>query len=110
MVRRDRVGDQNGVDYELTDKARDLTPALVALTEWGDRYAAPDGPPIVYSHSACGGAIRAALVCSECGRRAEPAEVEATPGPGMPPERLEYLRSVRRGLGRRDRRESRQAS
>lgn len=103
MVRRDRVGDRNGVDYELTDKGRDLTPALVALTEWGDRYAAPDGPPIVYSHSVCGGAIQAASVCSGCGRRANAAEVKATPGPGMPPERLVYLRSVRRGRARRSR-------
>ena len=110
MVRRDRVGDRNGVDYELTDKGRDLTPALVALTEWGDRYAAPDGPPIVYSHSVCGGAIQTASACSGCGRRANPAEVKATPGPGMPPERLEYLRSVRRGRARRSRQAASHAS
>jgi DNA-binding HxlR family transcriptional regulator len=110
MVRRDRVDERDGVGYELTDKGRDLTPALVALTEWGDRYAAPDGPPIVYSHSVCGGAIQATLVCSGCGGRANPAEVKATPGPGMPPERLEYLRSVRRGRARRSRQAASHAS
>jgi DNA-binding HxlR family transcriptional regulator len=96
MVRRGKVGDKDGVDYELTEKGRGLTAALVALSDWGDRYAAPEGPPIVYSHATCGGAVHAALVCSECGRRAEPSEVEATPGPGMPPERLAYVRSIRR--------------
>ena len=98
MVRRGQAGDRDGVDYQPTVKGRDLTPALVALTEWGDRYAAPDGPPIVYSHSVCGGAVGAALVCSGCGKGANPAEVRAEPGPGMPSERLEYLRSVRRQL------------
>jgi DNA-binding HxlR family transcriptional regulator len=96
MIRRDRVGDQGGVEYELTKKGYELTTALVALTDWGDRYAAPDGPPILYHHSACGATVRAALVCSGCGRHAEPGEVKATPGPGMPPQRLAYLRSTRR--------------
>jgi DNA-binding HxlR family transcriptional regulator len=109
MVRSDRVGDRNSISYELTAKGRDLTLALVAITEWGDRYAAPEGPPIVVSHSTCGGAAHAALLCSACDRRVEPTEVEATPGPGMPPERLEYLRSVGRGLARRDRQPARRA-
>ena len=101
MTRRARAGDQDGVDYELTDKGRDLTPALVALTEWGDRYAAPDGPPILYSHAVCGGAVRAPLVCSGCGDRVHPADVRAAPGPGMPSEHLARLRSLRRGPARR---------
>jgi HxlR-like helix-turn-helix len=98
MVRRGAVRDENGIEYTLTDKGRDLAPALLALNEWGDRYAAPDGPPMVYSHATCGGAIRAALVCSGCGKHPDPAEVAATPGPGMPPERLEYLSSIRRRI------------
>src|ERR1700712_3401895 len=40
--------------YVLTDKGRELTPVLIALTEWGDRWAAPEGPPIRYVHDACG--------------------------------------------------------
>src|SRR3954463_9395138 len=34
-------------EYLLTEKGRDLAPALVALTAWGDRWVAPDGPPIL---------------------------------------------------------------
>jgi DNA-binding HxlR family transcriptional regulator len=32
--------------YFLTKKGRDLFPALVALMQWGDRWAAPVGPPM----------------------------------------------------------------
>src|SRR5215218_3946080 len=40
-------------EYILTEKGRAFAPALIALTEWGDRWAAPDGPPILYRHAAC---------------------------------------------------------
>jgi DNA-binding HxlR family transcriptional regulator len=32
-------------EYKLTEKGRDLWLSLTALREWGDRWAAPDGPP-----------------------------------------------------------------
>jgi DNA-binding HxlR family transcriptional regulator len=32
--------------YFLTRKGRDLFPAIVALMQWGDRWAAPNGPPM----------------------------------------------------------------
>ena len=108
MVRRG--GDRDGVDYDLTDKGRDLTTALAALTEWGDRYAAPDGPPIVYSHATCEGAVRTALVCSGCGNDLDPAEVRAAPGSGMPSVYLERMRSLRRSSARRDRQTAGQTS
>ena len=34
-------------EYRLTDKGRDLWPVLMALMQFGDRYYAPDGPPII---------------------------------------------------------------
>ena len=108
MIRRG--GDRDGVEYDLTDKGRDLTTALAALTEWGDRYAAPDGPPIVYSHATCGGAVRAALVCSGCGNELDPAEVRSAAGPGMPSAYLERMRGLRRGSARQDPQPSGQAS
>src|ERR687890_755778 len=30
-------------EYVLTEKGRDFAPALIALTEWGDKWAAADG-------------------------------------------------------------------
>jgi DNA-binding HxlR family transcriptional regulator len=82
-------------EYLLTEKGRDLAPALIALTEWGDRWAAPDGPPILYSHTGCGSGISHEVVCASCGRVDDPADVQALPGPGMPAERVERMANRR---------------
>ncbi len=74
-------------EYLLTTKGRDLAPALVALTAWGDRWSSPDGPPILYKHSSCQGSVRQQLVCSNCGP-VSASEVGVRPGPGMPAEYL----------------------
>ncbi|MEP6649749.1 MAG: helix-turn-helix domain-containing protein [Lapillicoccus sp.] len=78
-------------EYVLTEKGRDLAPALIALTAWGDRWAAPDGPPIRYAHEGCGGAVTHEVVCATCGRLASDAEVTAAPGPGMPADRAALM-------------------
>ncbi|HTZ08113.1 MAG TPA: helix-turn-helix domain-containing protein, partial [Acidimicrobiales bacterium] len=41
-------------DYRLTDKGRDLWPVIDAMRQWGDRHAAPDGPPLRLVHLGCG--------------------------------------------------------
>ncbi len=86
MERRTASRNPEHFEYLLTDKGRDLAPAIVALTEWGDRWAAPNGPPILYVHSVCGGAITQQTTCANCGRVHDPAEVTVRPGPGMPPD------------------------
>jgi DNA-binding HxlR family transcriptional regulator len=70
-------------EYVLTEKGRDFVPALVALTRWGDRWSAPDGPPIVYEHEKCGGEIQLELRCPACHQIATPEAVKARPGPGF---------------------------
>lgn len=70
-------------DYVLTDKGRDFVPALIALTNWGDRWAAPDGPPIQYKHTDCDGDIEIQLHCTKCSDSVEPATVVVEPGPGF---------------------------
>src|SRR3954469_7183760 len=97
IMRRHQYSEQPELyEYLLTDKGRDLAPALIALTEWGDRWAAPDGPPILYRHSPCGGAVGHEIVCATCGRVDDPAEVQALAGPGMPADRVERM-ARRRG-------------
>jgi DNA-binding HxlR family transcriptional regulator len=86
MQRRTYSRNPEHYDYLLTDKGRDLAPVIVALTEWGDRWAAPDGPPVLYAHSVCGGRITQQTTCADCGQVHDPAEVQARPGPGMPAE------------------------
>jgi DNA-binding HxlR family transcriptional regulator len=74
--------------YRLTRKGRELGTVIVALTAWGDRWAAPDGPPILFTHEDCGGAVRLTTTCEECGGSPDIAAVVADPGPGADPARL----------------------
>ena len=69
-------------DYRLTDKGRDLWPVLTAMRQWGDRYAAPDGPPLQVTHKDCGEITEAVTVCSSCGEPIGALDVRAVPGPG----------------------------
>jgi DNA-binding HxlR family transcriptional regulator len=86
-------------EYVLTRKGLDLQPVIVALTEWGDRWAAPHGPPIIYEHQDCGGRVHQRLSCENCDAAPEPAQVRARPGPGA-----HTVRAARHAIGRaRDR-------
>jgi len=69
-------------DYRLTDKGRDLWPVLTAMRQWGDRHAAPEGPPLQVVHKACGSVAEAALTCSVCGEPLDPRDVRVVAGPG----------------------------
>lgn len=69
-------------DYRLTDKGRELWPVLNAMRQWGDKHEAPDGPPLVLTHKACGQFTEAVLVCSTCGEPLGPRDVRASAGPG----------------------------
>jgi DNA-binding HxlR family transcriptional regulator len=69
-------------DYRLTDKGRDLWPVLTSMRQWGDKYVAPDGPPMLVTHKGCGQVSEAVLTCSVCKEPIGPRDVRATAGPG----------------------------
>lgn len=69
-------------EYKLTRKGVDLWPVLTAMRQWGDRYAAPDGPPLVIEHKECGHLTEAVTVCSACGEPMQARDVVALSGPG----------------------------
>jgi DNA-binding HxlR family transcriptional regulator len=69
-------------EYRLTNKGRDLWPVLTTMRQWGDKYAAPDGPTVESVHKSCGHVAEAALTCSSCGEPLGPRDVRAVPGPG----------------------------
>ncbi len=70
-------------DYLLTEKGRDLMPALMALMAWGDRWTAgEDGPPLLLEHAACGQDTEPVVSCSCCGEPLRFGELVAHPGPG----------------------------
>jgi DNA-binding HxlR family transcriptional regulator len=73
-------------EYRMTDKGRELTPALLALMQWGDRYQAdPEGPPVVARHAGCGKELRVTLVCASGHEATGPDDVELVDGPGALP-------------------------
>src|SRR5579863_4915917 len=69
-------------DYRLTDKGRDLWPVLTTMRQWGDKYAAPDGPPIIAIHRGCGEVSNPLLTCSACGEPINANDMRAEVGPG----------------------------
>ncbi len=78
--------------YVLTEKGRELGPALIVLMKWGDRhYPAPGGPPRLTLHAGCGGEIGADLCCKRCERRVGPGEIELPLGPGSTATRRERV-------------------
>jgi DNA-binding HxlR family transcriptional regulator len=70
-------GEGGHQSYHLTRKGLDFKPVIMALTEWGDQYAAPDGPPISLEHEGCGGRVKVELLCRKCGETVKPRDVKA---------------------------------
>jgi len=87
-------GPEGFATYHLTKKGLDFKPVIIALTDWGDRYAAPEGPPIVYEHESCGGHTRQSVVCKRCGETVAPKDVRARKTAVM--EKLQARRKARR--------------
>ena len=69
-------------EYRLTTKGADLSPALVALMHWGDRWYATDGPPTLLVHDACGTPLDQAVSCPSCDESVTPHHIRSRPGPG----------------------------
>ncbi|MFE3255597.1 winged helix-turn-helix transcriptional regulator [Nocardia sp. NPDC059091] len=69
-------------DYLLTDKGRSLWTILAAMRQWGDEWAAPDGPPIESVHNSCGHIMTVQPVCSECGDHLTVKDLRPQLGPG----------------------------
>ena len=83
MERRQYSEHPEHYEYLLTGKGRDLAPVIVALTVWGDQHAAPDGPPIIYEHAACGGQIHQQIRCAACEEQIRNTDIKVRPGPGL---------------------------
>lgn len=69
--------------YRLTEMGLDLYPVLMALREWGDRYMAQEGPPLLVRHRGCGGEPTIHLTCDRCGEEVGARDAEPVPGPGL---------------------------
>ncbi|WP_051299590.1 winged helix-turn-helix transcriptional regulator [Arthrobacter castelli] len=71
-----------GRSYRLTAKGRELNEVIMVLTAWGDRWAAPNGPPVVYEHAGCGGTVAMTTTCTGCEAHPSGTDVVARTGPG----------------------------
>jgi DNA-binding HxlR family transcriptional regulator len=76
-------GQRSRSEYRLTEKGLALFPLLVALLEWGNRYAAtPDGPLVELTHRDCGAPVHLELRCADGDLVASAREITPVPGPG----------------------------
>ncbi len=83
LERRPIDGEPDAHEYAPTRKGVDANPVLVALLQWGDRHATPEGgPPRVLVHTACGHDADPRLHCAHCGEPARPRDLKVRPGPG----------------------------
>jgi len=76
-------GQRSRDEYRLTDKGLDLYPVLVALMQWGDRYAVGStGPQVLLRHRDCGEPLRLQMACRAGHIVGSAREVTPVPGPG----------------------------
>jgi DNA-binding HxlR family transcriptional regulator len=76
-------GQRERHEYRLTDKGRDLVPAVIALMQWGDRWEAdPEGPAVEIVHRDCGRPAELVLRCRHDDVPLGARDVQPRPGPG----------------------------
>ncbi|MFB9838682.1 winged helix-turn-helix transcriptional regulator [Actinoallomurus acaciae] len=68
-------------EYVLTERGRELWPAVNALAHWGARHLSPDGPSRIFTHAACGTRVDRTGACPACGGYVPPDLLEIRPGP-----------------------------
>jgi DNA-binding HxlR family transcriptional regulator len=69
-------------EYRLTRMGIELSPALVALMRWGDRWLSDGLPPTVLVHEPCGHELDQAFWCPTCRQTFSPSAIASRPGPG----------------------------
>jgi DNA-binding HxlR family transcriptional regulator len=90
LVRRELYSEHpESYEYTPTRKGVDLNNVILALLQWGDKYAAPAaGAPRVPVHASCGHDAAPELRCGHCGEILEASELTVRPGPGATAEQI----------------------
>ncbi len=68
-------GKRSRAEYVLTDMGAELRPALIALTQWGDKWLNAGEAPIQFASRKSGGRVRAGFV-DDAGRPVADAELK----------------------------------
>jgi DNA-binding HxlR family transcriptional regulator len=84
IIERFPLEDRANTDgYRLTQKGEDLTPVMVALMQWGDRWLTSNGKvPILLVENSTGKPIEPVQLRAKGGRALSFREVRFEPGPG----------------------------
>ena len=78
--------------YHLTEKGRDLLPALIALLQWGDRWLqTPDSIPIQIIERESGKVLEPMLPRNQSGKALTLRDLDWIPGPGAADPRVAPL-------------------
>ena len=95
VLEKQRIAETNEwEEYRLTEMGLDLYPVTVALMEWGDRWRAPEGPPLRLTHTECGGKLALELSCDRCGDHVDARHASYEPGPGAEKDRKPRSRNT----------------
>lgn len=66
-------------EYRLTEMGRELSPVLVALLRWGDRWVGAGDPTAVLVHAPCDTELHQAFWCPTCRTTFGPTSIRARP-------------------------------
>lgn len=78
-----RKSGEPGHQYFLTERGKDLFPAMLSLMEFGDTWlTGGELPPLQMIHTKCGKECRPLTVCSSCLEPVEARDVAPRDGPG----------------------------
>jgi DNA-binding HxlR family transcriptional regulator len=64
-------------EYRLSPMGIELSPALVALMRWGDRWLAHEQPSVVLYHGPCGTELEQGFWCRTCGTTFGPLAIRS---------------------------------
>lgn len=91
MVRRQYQSHPPRFEYRLSPMGIELSPALVALMRWGDRWLNDGTAPTVLVHDECGRELEQGFWCRTCKRTIGPPDIDsvhpllhAATAPGQP--------------------------
>lgn len=91
----EKVATRPGVErytYHLTERGQALVPALIAITQWGDKWVFGEGAePLQFIDREQGQPIRAMSVQSSDGRNITAKDIIAKPGPAADERVLKVL-------------------
>ncbi len=73
-------------EYRLTKMGMELSPILVALMQWGDRWTIEGGPPTRLVHEPCGTEVDLGFYCWTCEHAFGPTDIASRPGPDRAPD------------------------